>query len=334
VRILSPYPDHHFLCRPGSTRLEPGQIAGILDGDGSFTLLRRRSTAGIRIRPQIALVMRDDDPTPLSVWASIKARRGRPMGVLLRSRTQRRHEWRVDRLDEVVELADWLARHPLLSPRGYRQLAMVREVSLILLAARIPGGGMRRLPIADQARLLEIRALIPARGQPVGRQPSSPVADLVSMEHRGWVLAGLVAAEGSFSLRNEHSKFAPRFELSQRIDNVALLESLRDELGIGTLRVRPGRTARSGDVARWVVSRLGECRRLVDQLRQFPIPISSPKAGQFDCWAAALDIRDQVTAGGRRHGASGSTSLAAAAAELRAMKTYRGPRLLCDCPEP
>lgn len=331
MRILSPFPPHHTRCRLGSSYLEPGQIAGILDGDGAFTLLRRRSSVGIRIRPQIALVMRDDDPTPLAVWESIRRRRGAPLGYLLRSTTARRHEWRVDRLDDVVELSEWLARYPLISPRGYRQLSIVREVSLILLAARIPGGGMRRLPLADQARLLELRDVIPARGGPSEPLPASPVVDSVSAEHLGWGLAGLIAAEGYLSLRSVRSKFAPHFSLGQRIDNIALLEGFRDRLGIGEIRVQPARSARSGAMASWSVTRLADCRRLIDQLRTFPIPVCSPKAEQFEVWAAALDLRERVTDGGRRHGASTSAGLAQAAERLHLMKRYSGRRLLCHC---
>jgi hypothetical protein len=331
MRLLSPYPDHHVLCRVGGTSLEPGQIAGILDGDGAFTLLRRRSASGIRIRPQIALAMRDDDPLPLAVWASVKARRGAAMGVMLRSNTYRRHEWRVDRLDEVVELSNWLSRHPLLSPRGYRQLSIVREVALILLTARVPGGGTRRLPLADQARLLELRELIPARGQDVTRMPPSPVAALASPEHRGWVLAGLIAAEGSFSLRNEHSKLAPAFSLSQRIDNIALLEMYRDQLGIGDIRLRPARSPRAGQMAIWTISRLGDCGTLAEALRDYPVPVASPKAAQVDVWIEALDQRRRLTAERPRQRVAMSPILVDLAERLRAAKRYAGPRLLCEC---
>lgn len=328
MRIHTPYPVYHRECRLASTYLEPGQIAGILDGDGAFTLLRRRSGTSIRIRPQVALVMRDDDPTPLAVWASMAARRGRPMGTLIRSRTYRRHEWRVDRLDDIVELTDWLARNPLLSPRGYRQLAMVREAALILLRSRVPGGGARRLPAADAARLLELRAQIPARGQPAARLSPSPVADFVSADHRGWVLAGLVAAEGCFSLRSERSKRAHHFALGQRIDNLALLEGYRSSIG-GAIRVYPGR-GRSSPVAQWVITRLADCTALVAVLREYPVPPCSPKASQFEVWADSLLLRrPERRPAGVRIGKV--AALVTAAETLAVLKQYRGPRLLCNC---
>jgi hypothetical protein len=327
---ISPYPVHHTRCRLGATHLEPGQIAGILDGDGAFTLLRRRSESGIRIRPQIALAMRDDDPTPLAVWASIRARRGAPIGFFLRSEAHRRHEWRVDRLIDVVELTEWLARYPLISPRGYRQLSMVREVALILLAARVPGGGARRLPAADAARLAEIRELIPARHSPAVQLPPAPTAASASAEHRGWLLSGLLAADGSIALRNERSKFAPSLSLVQRIDNLAVLELFRGDLGAGEIRVRPAR-GQGAPLAVWEVTRLDDCARLVAHLRAYPLPACSPKARQLDLFAAALDVRARSTDGGRRHGARASAELASLAAALREAKVYRGPRLLCEC---
>jgi hypothetical protein len=333
MRLSSPFPVHHRHCSLGSTYLEPGQISGLLDGDGAFTLLRRRSSAGVRIRPQISLGMRDDDPTPLAVWESIRARRGAPLGVLLQSKTQRRHEWRVDRLVDVVEVTDWLSRYPLISPRGYRQLAALREAALILLRARNPGGGTRRLPAADIARLGELRDVIPARGSAPRPLPPAPTADAVSSDHRGFVLAGLLAADGTFALRNERSKFAPTISLVQRIDNLMLLEHFRERLGIGDIRIRPARLSRA-PVAVWEITRLRDCALLVEFLRTYPLPASSPKAEQLDLLAASLDIRRRVTDGGRRHGARGSTELSTLAASLQERKGYRGRRLLCTCPSP
>lgn len=333
MKIESPFPPEHSRCRLGSSYLEPGQIAGLLDGDGAFTLLRRLSPGGARVRPQVALAMRDDDPTPFAVWASIAAWRGRPMGSLYRSATHRRHEWRVERLDDLADLTDWLARHPLLSPRGQLRFSAIREATLILMASRLPGGGSRRLPAADLARLTTLRASLPVRGDRVDRLPSSPVAPLASANHRGWALSGLIAAEGSFSLRSERSKLAPEFSLSQRIDNVTLLEAYRDEMRIGTIRLRPAR-ASSNALAAWVVSRIDDCAQLVDRLRAYPLPQASPKAEQFNVWAFALHLRAIVTDDGRRHGASSSDALRRARVVLQTLKKYAGPRLLCSCGRP
>ena len=224
----------------GSTILRPSQVAGILEGDGGFTLLRRRAGGGgVRVRPQIALLMRDDDPTPLAVWTSIGSWAGHPVGLCFRSPHLRRHEWRVDRLADVVFVTEVLVRHPFLSPRGYRNLATLREIALILAAARAPGGGAKRMPLADQARLLELRELTPVRGASVERLPTAPTAELASDTHWGWHLSGFVAAEGHVSLRDAASKFAPQFTVVQRVDNIPLLEAYRDRLAIGTIRVRP-----------------------------------------------------------------------------------------------
>ena len=117
----------------------------------------------------------------------------------------------VDRLADVVFVTEVLVRHPFLSPRGYRNLATLREIALILAAARAPGGGAKRMPLADQARLLELRELTPVRGASVERLPTAPTAELASDTHWGWHLSGFVAAEGHVSLRDAASKFAPQF---------------------------------------------------------------------------------------------------------------------------
>lgn len=189
------------------------------------------------------------------------------------------------------------------------------------------------MPLADQARLLELRELTPVRGASVERLPTAPTAELASDTHWGWHLSGFVAAEGHVSLRDAASKFAPQFTVVQRVDNIPLLEAYRDRLAIGTIRVRPaGRGI--NQMAEWSVTRIGDCAVLVDYLTRFPLPACSPKAAQVEVWAGALAVRAKVTDGGRRHGARASSELAEAYQRLRAMKEYKGPRLLCDCRQP
>lgn len=333
VRLATPYPAHHGRCRLGSLPIAPGTIAGLYQGDGSWSITSKRNGRGVTHGVRLSLAMRDDDPTPFAAYEALRRWTGAPVGWLRHNREYRVNEWHVDAAREVADLCGFFTTHPVIAPRAWGQLNAAREAALIL--AEWSGGRKRpgRLPEAARLRLRELQDAIPDRAPATSPLPAAPTMALVSAAYLGDTLAGLVAAEGYLGLRTRRGKFSPVFALPQRIDNGALLTGLRDRLGIGTVTDRLAGRRGSPSVV-WRVERIAECAELAGLLRRHPLPAASPKAAQLDLWTAALGVRDLVTGGGRRHGASASPDLAALYEALRAAKRYGGPRLLCECPQP
>ena len=332
IRLASPFPTWHSRCPLGSATLAPAQIAGILDGDGSFALdVSRGSDGRVRARPRVGLFMRDDDPTPFAVWQTIRTRRGRAIGRISWTPPYRRNAWTVESIDEVVALTDWLADTPPISPRGYRQFASLRETALILgQAARGSRRGRVVVPNGDRARIAELQAGMPRREPAYAPLPAAPTMLDSTEEAFGWGLSGLIAAEGYFGVKSERGRYAPVFALSQRIDNRELLVGICERVRIGTVEETPA-TLRSCPQSWWIVRRQDDCLALVAHLRRYPLPPSSPKARQLPLWAEALGIH---TTRSRLRRVADKARLAELHALVKEAKGYAGPRLLCACPAP
>ena len=320
-----PFPPHHPRCRFGSVLLAPGTIAGLLDGDGSFSLRGRGEGERRRYVPKVAYSVRDDDPSPAWAAWSVAQLRGAPLGQVRHYAAQRRFGWWVGSVPDIVALMGFLTRAPLLSPRGWRQFTAVREAALLLADGRPRRSGTEPLHPAEIERLQELHASIPrADGSIVVPLPLPAVFYAVDDRYLGAYLAGLVAAEGCFELRSSGSHHHRLlFRLTQRIDNLALLEALRDRLGIGHLvdvAVTKGSPA-----AQWVVDDLRGVERLSEILRSHPLPPGSPKERVFDPWTEAIAVRRHVRLTRPRGALRTDPDLGRLAAEIRAVRQYGGP---------
>ncbi len=309
AHLPSPYPPQHRQCAIGSLPIPDSQVLGILEGDATVSF---RAGAQAIVRPRIVVATRDDDVTPLALWASVGRARGRALGWLRRRAEYRRNEWIVDDPQDLLELVDWLTQAGPLPPRMDALLDLARRAALVILAGRSD-------PDRNSTELAGLAAR--ARATNRGRTPLPLSACLATAgrEHLAWVFSGLFAADGSLALRNRHARFAPVAVVSQRCDNAPLLRSFANGLGIGELHAQ-------GRQVYLRVSRLPECRALAEILREFPLPASSPRRRQLDTWSRALALRDSRP--------SRSSALAALCDELRAAKRYSGPRLLCSCSPP
>ena len=81
-----------------------------------------------------------------------------------------------------------------------------------------------------------------------------------------------------------------RFMLSQRADDKAVLEEMRDTLGFGTIYLHTGNNPqRPGEkpAYRFEVHRKEDCLKLVKIFRKYPL--HSRKARQFELWAEAVE---------------------------------------------
>ena len=111
MTALDVLPPWHRSCR-ADIPIAPDTIAGILDGDESLTLVGRRG----RQVPAVSLSMRDDDPTPLAVAASLAACIGQLAGHV--HATEREVHWRSVALADVAVVVRFPKRHPPPTLRG------------------------------------------------------------------------------------------------------------------------------------------------------------------------------------------------------------------------
>lgn len=319
---LDALPPWHLACR-ADVPIAPDTIAGILDGDGCLTLVRR----GTRPIPVVALGMRDDDPTPVAVARSLAAYVGRPVGHV--THRQRTLTWRATANADLVLLTRFLARHPLRSPRGVAHLEAVTEATAILRSAQARGGTHAPLGPREAERLEELWGSVGRRADIHADAvvPGGPEGDAAF----GPWFAGLVAAEGHFgasSARGERPR--PVFGLTQRDDNRPLLVHVQERLGMGRIQAMTPGIGRPA--SNFAVNRLDDLERLVSLLRDHPLPEASPKAPQFEVWAELVALARSRF---RRHQAldgSTDTAIGIAARRLFELRAYAGPEHICSCP--
>ena len=321
---------HEATCPYGRVLLAPGSIAGLLDGDGSLALLARGEGDRRRFVPNVSYVVRDDDPTPAWAAASLSMLRGAPLGRVRHLVAAGDLGWWIASVTDIVGLTGFLSRAPLLSPRGWRQWNAVREAALILSDGRPYRSATEPLAPAEIARLHELRASIPrADGTMTEPLPLPAVFAVVDDRYLGAYLGGFVAAEGSFELRSAGSHHhRPLFRLTQRVDNRELLVALRERLGIG--RLDEVAVTRGAPAWQWVVDDIAGTRRLIEILREHPLPAGSPKALVFEAWTEAIGFRRHVRLTKTRGSLRTDPDLRRLAAEIREIRRYRGPWRCCD----
>lgn len=312
--IEQPLPAHHTWCEGASVLLPAAQVAGILDGDGFVGFLMGSGRIPI---PRVELGMRDDDPTPLLVSASLDRHIGRPIGRVVHDERKRRWLWYASGTPDVGALLSWLASGPPLSPRGWKRVTAVREATL-LLADPWSGRGVRQehRP-GDTARLQQLQMATSGKLWASSPLPTPLSLRQASDKQFGWYLSGFFAADGYIGLRSAAGSYMPTAVISQRIDNLRFFQHLSRRLGFGTMT--PPRPTSGLATFEWRVSGRTACLALADVLSRFPLPRSSPKRAQLDLWLSTLTTT--LTPEAKE----------AAYRELRRLKTYAGTQRLCTC---
>jgi hypothetical protein len=316
-------PPWHVACR-ADILVPPDTIAGILDGDGCLTLVRRVG----RPVPVVALSMRDDDPTPIAVARSVAAYVGRSIGHI--THRGRVWHWRVTAVADIGELVRFVERHPLLSPRGAANLAAIGAATAILRSVHGRTGRHGPLSPLEATRLEETWRLTGLRDRPGLAKPLPDVAAATSDDRLHAWFAGFVAAEGLLGTQTVGGRRRrPLFAVTQRDDNLPLLLFLRERLGLGRVHPVPVKVGHPASVL--TVTRTADLETIARILRADPLPDASPKAGQFDLWAELVSLT-RATYRTRWPDTSGVDRLAAAtASQLADMKRYGGRASLCDC---
>jgi hypothetical protein len=300
--------------------MPPAQITGFLDGDGSFGLYAA-DIDGQQMGVRLVVATRDDDVTPALIAASVSASLGRSIGSVNHSPRARQVNWRVSAADELAAVLRWLSDTPSLAPRAWRRMTVVREAALILMDGRELRGRWGRLSRGDRARLVELNeALLDKRA--ILDIPET--LRLASTDQFGWYLSGFFAAEGHLALRSHPRGVRHAAVITQRVDNIALLNQIRQRTEVGSVRIYRG--PKGAPYARWAVESRDECRRFGLWLVRHPLPPASPKAQQLRWWLASLNRRFDPLPPARRRRAADRY-----AAGVRALRAYKGPRDLCIC---
>jgi hypothetical protein len=116
----------------------------------------------------------------------------------------------------------------------------------------------------------------------------------------GHWLAGFIDGEGCFTImhpRAAEPQLYTRFQLRLRADDRAVLDGIRERVGVGTiyeyeptaraLAVHPGSKAS----ILWVVCTSAGCARLVELLDRFPL--RAKKAHDYAIWREAVSARSR-----------------------------------------
>jgi hypothetical protein len=252
---------------------------------------------------------RDDDAIPFALAVSIASHRGQAIGWTRRRADLRRNEWVVDAPADLIDLVAWLrAVAPPLAPRLTTLLPIVEAAAALLR-------GPSPVPAADLTALARRAGDITSHAAPL---PAPTALESASDERIWWEVSGLLAADGHLAIRDRHARFAPMAIVSQRTDNLALLQAVHERTGIGDLAVRATQ-------ATWRVARAADVAVLAERLREHPLPLASRKRSQLEIWTSAVAMKTT--------GRSARSRLADAADALRRARRYDGPRLLCGCDE-
>ncbi len=129
-----------------------------------------------------------------------------------------------------------------------------------------------------------------------------------------WWFCGLVDGEGYLGIHRMGRGYSGEFKIKMRDDDAAILEHVRDVLGIGKIyRVYQGRAGLNGQ-ASFVVHKHGELLDICTIFEEYPF--QSRKRMQFPIWREAIE---EINKGRERDNAK----LARLKSELMAARQYR-----------
>lgn len=101
----------------------------------------------------------------------------------------------------------------------------------------------------------------------------------------GYWIAGLTDGEGSFALWFHDRRCEPTFTLTQRSDNLAILNEIRDKTGLGYVRTSKSYTQRN-PMSAWIVRGVPDCLALISLFDSYPL--RGTKAEVFTLWSIAV----------------------------------------------
>jgi hypothetical protein len=273
-------------------------IAGFLEGEAHFGITE--GNGGQSFAPFVTMRLRDDD-ADLVAWLRRTTGLGLIRPIAARATSKPQVEWRVQTQADCIALAAILGEFPV---RGRRRGEV--EIWRRAVEAWTSWPGERALVLRRlRERLRESRRFRPPDDRPLA-SPETP-------EVLRFYLHGLIAAEGSFSLRTGDVGLS----VHMRADERPLLEMLARTTGVGRVRDQPA-SGTSRPSATWEVSRLADVERLAGWLE--PEALRGRKAAELEIWKRAVQERAAARAAGTRVARSRMRQLVS---ELQAAREYR-----------
>jgi hypothetical protein len=239
-----------FVWTGPDAELDGGFVAGLIAGDGSFSI--RPNNGGANWQCAVVVSLRADD-TPLLArlcrWSGVGKLSRNPA----RGNSSPQTSWRVQRQADCQRMVSILDRHRMLGKkRGEYDIWRTAVEAWVLRVDE------RHTVIADCAARL---------GAHRNADNVPGCSGVHITDHRLLAfLAGFATAEAHFGATPEGH---PHFRINVRRDDGELLRLFRDRLDLGRLAdVPPYRTSKAA--LSWRIGRLGELRVLTEHLDRYP----------------------------------------------------------------
>jgi hypothetical protein len=278
-----------------------GFLAGLLAGDGSFSICEHNGGQSWVCRCRIAL--RSDDAPLLQQFQALTGL-GSVYAMPARSTSKPQTVWRIQRRRECVCLASQLQGHPVLNKKAG---------DIAVWAAAVDVWADRTIdPSRRRARMKELSFRLKAR-RSMSVWSNVPRLD-ISPRHVAAFLAGFATAEGHFGAS---ASGHPIFRINLRQDDEPILTFLRRFYGLGWVDFRmptPNASAR----ASWHVNRLDEVARLVSLFDREPP--RGRKAAAYGVWREI--VLDAARTAGRRRTVPERERRQRLVQTLRSTRTY------------
>ena len=261
---------------PELTEFDGHFLAGFLDGEACFSIIKRRSQSGPMYACNCVVNARRDDWKLLESLAVMTG-----VGSVYEipaSRTSRPQvSWQIARKTDCLRLAALLRRYPL---RGRKALDFDAWAAAVeIWTCGDPTVRKINRDWSGMAyffeRIREVRKYVLRIGFPQEMQPTRSVQSF---------LAGFVTAEshlGFFRQRTGH--IGTRCVIALRGDDLPLLQELRRAFDIG--RIRLARRAGANPTAIWTVSSRADRKKLVEILDA--TPPRGRKLTEYEIWRRA-----------------------------------------------
>jgi hypothetical protein len=144
--------------------------------------------------------------------------------------------------------------------------------------------------------------------------------DTIDDDFGHW-FAGFTDGEGCFYIGytrySDQKYFYPKFSISQRADDIKLLEFIRDSLAMGIVYVHD-RIGQINPVAQYVVTNQSGWERLIALFEKYPL--RSKKIHDFEIWK--MSVREK-----RLHGGMANKRLAELCETLHNVRKYNTAEL-------
>lgn len=246
VKTLSKQLIHKKFSTLASSKLNPWFISGLIDAEGSFTLVickNQKRKLGWRTDPkfQIGLHKRD-----LDLLYQIQQTLG-GIGNIHKDKIRNRVIYSIDSIKDLTKLIVHFDNYPLLTQKAADYILFKQAIDLLKNKVHLTQAGLNKFVgiKASMNKGLSNKLKLDFKKYHVIQKPLIYIRDIPSVF---WI-AGFVSGEGCFDIRviKTKTKLAYRvqlrFRITQHIRDLKLMQSIIFKLGCGTLYKYPKQKA-------------------------------------------------------------------------------------------